>query len=321
MPPARLTPRLLRALAASHLLNRPLTFCAPPLTLPRLALRSSSSSTRWRTRQSSDTYTRAARTQGLKSRAAFKLLQLDAKHALFAPGQTVVDLGFAPGSWSQVAAEKARGGRVVGIDVIPAQPPAGVSTLQGNFLSGEVQEMMRGFLREGAWAGVGEGGDKDGEGGKVGGKTKGRKDERRRDAEMGRVVDVVLSDMSAPWEPQSGRWLRSVAEPYRRMMNTSGIGVRDHAGSMDLATAALAFAFDMLRAGGHFVVKFYQGAEDKVLERRLRVLFEKVYREKPESSRSESKEAFFVALRRSPDVPRKDVLDEEEDVWKEDEDE
>jgi hypothetical protein len=60
------------------------------------------SSKRWVDRQSKDRFARQARVQGLKSRAAFKLLQLNEKFRLFKPGQTVVDLGYAPGSWSQV---------------------------------------------------------------------------------------------------------------------------------------------------------------------------------------------------------------------------
>jgi hypothetical protein len=60
------------------------------------------SSKRWVERQSKDRFTREARVQGLKSRAAFKLLQINDKYRLFKPGQTVVDLGYAPGSWSQV---------------------------------------------------------------------------------------------------------------------------------------------------------------------------------------------------------------------------
>jgi 21S rRNA (uridine2791-2'-O)-methyltransferase len=90
--------------------------------------------------------------QGLKSRAAFKLLELDAKYHLFRRGcgQVVVDLGFAPGSWSQVALDRtAPNGRIVGIDVIPAQPPRGVSAIQGNFLSPGVQGMVKQFLLEG----------------------------------------------------------------------------------------------------------------------------------------------------------------------------
>lgn len=55
---------------------------------------------------------------------------------------------------------------------------------------------------------------------------------RERDTELGRVVDVVLSDMSAPWTQTAGFWKRSVSDPYSRMMNTSGMPFRDHAGSM-----------------------------------------------------------------------------------------
>ena len=122
-----------------------------------------------------------------------------------------------------------------------------------------------------------------------------------------RLVDVVLSDMSAPWEQTAGFWKRSLSNPYFRMMNTSGMSFRDHAGSMvritpdfccvvnsvnpevgkkDLCSAALRFSFDTLRSGGHLVCKFYQGGEDKAMETRLKSLFAKVHREKPESSRS-----------------------------------
>ncbi|KAK4996910.1 2' O-ribose methyltransferase [Elasticomyces elasticus] len=132
--------------------------------------------------------------------------------------------------------------------------------------------------------------------------------QKERDEAEGKVVDVVLSDMSAPWEQTTGMWIRSVSDPYYRMMNTSGMPFRDHAGSMDLCMAALTFCYDTLRTGGHFLCKYYQGAEDKTFEMRLKRLFEKVYREKPESSRSESKEAYFVALRRKPDVLRETVF-------------
>ena len=66
----------------------------------------------------------------------------------------------------------------------------------------------------------------------------------------------------------------------------------------DLCNAALSFAFDALKPGGHFVCKFYQGGEDKQFEKSLKALFAKVHREKPESSRSESKEAYFVGIKR-----------------------
>ncbi|RAL59354.1 hypothetical protein DID88_006844 [Monilinia fructigena] len=188
----------------------------------------SSSSTRWKTRQGKDAFAREAKVQGLKSRAAFKLLEIDVKYRIFKRGQTVVDLGYAPGSWSQVAVERTKPtGRILGIDIIPAQPPKGVSTIQGNFLSTAVQESVKQFLL---------------------------------DPDRGRPRRSLFAEDTEEIEPEFS----------------------DHAGSMDLCAAALRFAFDTLRPGGHFLKK----------------LFGAVHREKPESSRSESKEAYFVALRR-----------------------
>lgn len=110
--------------------------------------------------------------------------------------------------------------------------------------------------------------------------------------------------MSAPWEQTTGFNVNTLSNPYHRLMNTSGNAFRDHAGSMvgnhhmlkywpkttdvpsqDLCAAALQFASDTLRSGGHFVCKFYQGSEDKDFEKKLKTLFTKVFREKPESSR------------------------------------
>jgi len=120
-------------------------------------------------------------------------------------------------------------------------------------------------------------------------------------------VDVVLSDMSEPWIQTTGFSKNSLSNPYHRMMNTSGMAFRDHAGSMDLCMAALKFASDTLLPGGHFVCKFYQGGEDKAFENKLKKLFAKVNREKPDSSRKESKEAYFVALKRKGDVRLEDL--------------
>ncbi len=85
-------------------------------------------------RHVADPYVQRARALGYRSRAAFKLLEIDARDRLFAAGQTVVDLGAAPGGWSQVAAEKAGpGGRVVAIDVLDMAPLPGVTFLRGDF--------------------------------------------------------------------------------------------------------------------------------------------------------------------------------------------
>ncbi|TQS34959.1 hypothetical protein Golomagni_04636 [Golovinomyces magnicellulatus] len=270
---------------------------------------SSSSSSRWKDRQNNDVFAREAKVQRLKSRAAFKLLEIDSKYHLFKKGQTVVDLGYAPGSWSQVAVERTKpNGRVLGIDIIPAQPPKGACAIQGNFLSKGVQDEAikflskpdRGRLKSDFTFQKSEPASKFSSDFLMQEQSfnsfsdYGSGDENRLNY---RAVDVVLSDMSEPWMQTTGFWKRTLSDPYRRMMNTSGINLKDHVGSMELCRAALEFAKISLRTGGHFVCKFYQGDEDKELERNIKQVFRFVHREKPESSRKESNEAYFVALR------------------------
>lgn len=92
------------------------------------------SSKEWLQRHVTDHYVKKARKEGYRSRAAYKLLELDQKHTLFKPGMTVLDLGAAPGGWSQVAAQKVLpGGKVIAIDVLEMAPISGVTTLRGDF--------------------------------------------------------------------------------------------------------------------------------------------------------------------------------------------
>lgn len=88
----------------------------------------------WLVDHISDPYVRRARAEGYRARAAYKLLEIDARDRLLRPGMLVVDLGSAPGSWCQVAVKRLCGrGRVVALDVLPMQPLAGVEFLQGDF--------------------------------------------------------------------------------------------------------------------------------------------------------------------------------------------
>ena len=167
---------------------------------------------------------------------------------------------------------------MVGIDVIPAQPPRGVSALQGDFLSEGVQGLVREFVREwrsGEGEEVGGGGEEEEEEvrsvvertkghpaagaedgrGEVSATSDGAEAETEAlpaapvekktpkkakkqsqvalDLQQGRVVDVVLSDMCAPFPGlELSSWINSINRPYRRMMNTSGNPFRDHAGSI-----------------------------------------------------------------------------------------
>jgi 23S rRNA (uridine2552-2'-O)-methyltransferase len=99
------------------------------------------SSKEWLRRHVTDPYVKAARKQGYRSRAAFKLLELDKKESILKPGQTVIDLGAAPGGWSQVAAEKVKpGGRVIAIDLLEIAPISGVTTLKGDFRHVSIDE-------------------------------------------------------------------------------------------------------------------------------------------------------------------------------------
>jgi 23S rRNA (uridine2552-2'-O)-methyltransferase len=98
----------------------------------------SKSSQAWLKRHVNDPYVHRAQALGYRSRSAFKLLEIDAKDRLFARGQVVVDLGAAPGGWSQVAAEKVGpGGRVIALDVLEMAPLAGVSVIRGDFTTDE----------------------------------------------------------------------------------------------------------------------------------------------------------------------------------------
>lgn len=76
----------------------------------------------------------------------------------------------------------------------------------------------------------------------------------------------------------------------------------------DLCRSALYFSYETLKIGGHFVCKFYQGAEDKALEMSLKAMFQKVHREKPESSRSDSKESYFIGIKRLAKVDKDKVF-------------
>lgn len=94
----------------------------------------SKSSAAWLKRHVNDPYVHRAEAQGYRSRSAFKLLELDARDRFLAPGQRVVDLGAAPGGWSQVAAAKVgRTGTVIAVDLLEMAPIDGVTVLRGDF--------------------------------------------------------------------------------------------------------------------------------------------------------------------------------------------
>lgn len=107
----------------------------------------SKSSHRWLQEHERDQFVQRSRAEGYRSRACYKLLELDGKDRLFRPGMTVVDLGAAPGGWSQVAAEKVGdGGRVIASDILPMDALAGVEFIQGDFTEESVFEQLLAVL-------------------------------------------------------------------------------------------------------------------------------------------------------------------------------
>ena len=101
------------------------------------------SSTRWLERQLNDPYVKKAKAEGYRSRAAYKLLELDERFGFLKGVKGVVDLGIAPGGWSQVVRRRVPGAKVAGIDLLPTDPIDGVAILQMDFMDEEAPERLR----------------------------------------------------------------------------------------------------------------------------------------------------------------------------------
>jgi 23S rRNA (uridine2552-2'-O)-methyltransferase len=121
----------------------------------KTAKRRTASSTQWLQRQLNDPYVAAAKREGYRSRAAFKLIEIDDKYRLLKPGQKIVDLGAAPGGWSQIAAKRVKAqdgegkrgqGKVVGIDLLDVETLAGVDFQVMDFLDADAPERLTAML-------------------------------------------------------------------------------------------------------------------------------------------------------------------------------
>ncbi len=100
-------------------------------------------SSEWLREHATDPFVRRAKAEGWRSRAVFKLQEIDARERLLRPGQICIDLGAAPGAWSQYACRKVgRGGRVVATDLLPMEPLAGVEFIQGDFRQADVMDAV-----------------------------------------------------------------------------------------------------------------------------------------------------------------------------------
>jgi 23S rRNA (uridine2552-2'-O)-methyltransferase len=112
----------------------------------KTAKRRTTSSVRWLQRQLNDPYVQEARRLGYRSRAAFKLLELDDKFHFLKAGMNVVDLGAAPGGWCQVAATRCKNGTIVALDLLPIEPLAGVTCLEMDFMAEDAPDTLREVL-------------------------------------------------------------------------------------------------------------------------------------------------------------------------------
>lgn len=192
----------------------------------------------WRDRQERDPYVQRARREGWRSRAVFKLEQIDQKERLLRPDMVCVDLGCAPGGWSQYVSKRLKGrARIVAVDLLPMDPIPAVEFIQGDF---EDEAVCRRLL------------DATGEAG----------------------ADLVMSDM-AP--------------------NISGSRAVDQPRSMALAELALDTARRVLKPGGSFVCKVFQGEGFDAFVADARRSFERVRVMKPKASRAGSREVYLVA--------------------------
>lgn len=192
----------------------------------------------WRDRQERDPYVQRARREGWRSRAVFKLEQIDQKERLLRPDMVCVDLGSAPGGWSQYVSKRLKGrARIVAVDLLPMDPIAAVEFIQGDF---EDEAVCRRLL----------------------------------DATGDAGADLVMSDM-AP--------------------NISGSRAVDQPRSMALAELALDTARRVLKPGGSFVCKVFQGEGFDAFVVDARRSFERVRVMKPKASRAGSREVYLVA--------------------------
>jgi 23S rRNA (uridine2552-2'-O)-methyltransferase len=126
------------------------TIARTPAVRVKTARGRTTSSKDWLQRQLNDPYVREARRLGYRSRAAFKLLELDDRFHFLKPGTRVVDLGAAPGGWSQVAVARVKAedgrGKVVGLDILPIPPIPGATLLELDFLAPEAPDALRALL-------------------------------------------------------------------------------------------------------------------------------------------------------------------------------
>ncbi|MFZ3025595.1 23S rRNA (uridine(2552)-2'-O)-methyltransferase RlmE [Pseudomonas sp.] len=198
----------------------------------------SKTSQNWLREHFNDPYVKMAQKDGYRSRASYKLLEIQEKDRILRPGNTVIDLGAAPGGWSQVTSRVLGDkGRLIASDILEMDSIPDVTFIQGDFTEESVLAQIL-------------------------------------EAVGNHPVDLVISDM-AP--------------------NMSGVKLADQARAMYLCELALDLAGQVLRPGGDFLIKIFQGEGFDVYHKQVRTMFDKVQMRKPLSSRDRSREQYLLA--------------------------
>jgi 23S rRNA (uridine2552-2'-O)-methyltransferase len=192
----------------------------------------------WRSRQERDPYVLQARRDGWRSRAVYKIEQIDQKERILRPDMVCVDIGSAPGSWSQYVGKKLKGrARIVAVDILPMDSLPDVNFLQGDFQDEAVFRQMLELIGD-------------------------------------QGADLVMSDI-AP--------------------NITGTRVVDQPRSMYLVELALDMARRVLKPGGSFICKIFQGEGIDEFVADARKSFDRVKVMKPKASRAGNREVYLVA--------------------------
>lgn len=198
----------------------------------------SKSSQRWLKEHFDDPYVKQAQKDGYRSRASYKLLDIQEKDRILRNGMTVIDLGAAPGGWSQVVSRViGEKGKLIASDILPMDSIADVTFIQGDFTEDTVFEELLSVVGNAP-------------------------------------VDLVISDM-AP--------------------NMSGMRSVDQVKAMLLCELAFDFATRVLKPGGDFLIKIFQGEGFDSYLQSIRLAFDKVQMRKPSSSRDRSREQYLLA--------------------------
>ena len=192
------------------------------------------SSTRWLQRQLNDPYVKQSKVEGRRSRAAYKLIQINEKFDLLRPNQVVLDLGAAPGSWSEVV-NQIKGNKVIAVDKLEMDPIPGVEIFNLDLSLQESLDQIRKVVIE---------------------------------------FDLVLSDMAS---------------------DTTGHKSTDHIRTQELAELAADYALNLLKTGGSFCSKVFQGGTHQTLLDILKKNFTTIKHYKPDASRKGSPENYVIA--------------------------